>query len=141
MVKYAGLPTKREKNTPFLCLPMPVTTPKTINFSLHMRRKIISQPFWNLQSTISDQLPLDYEIMMERVSSRIHHFHEMYIYFSSIPSPQRQPLYTIMAEQLVLRGTLEGHSGWVTSLATSLEKYVVPPLCFFFLCFFCPKSE
>jgi len=27
-----------------------------------------------------------------------------------------------MAEQLVLRGTLEGHSGWVTSLATSLEK-------------------
>jgi hypothetical protein len=29
-----------------------------------------------------------------------------------------------MAEQLVLRGTLEGHSGWVTSLATSLEKYV-----------------
>lgn len=30
----------------------------------------------------------------------------------------------IMAEQLVLRGTLEGHNGWVTSLATSLEKYV-----------------
>jgi hypothetical protein len=29
-----------------------------------------------------------------------------------------------MSEQLVLRGTLEGHSGWVTSLATSLEKYV-----------------
>lgn len=29
-----------------------------------------------------------------------------------------------MAEQLVLRGTLEGHNGWVTSLATSLEKYV-----------------
>lgn len=29
-----------------------------------------------------------------------------------------------MAEQLVLRGTLEGHTGWVTSLATSLEKYV-----------------
>lgn len=28
-----------------------------------------------------------------------------------------------MAEQLVLRGTLEGHSGWVTSLATSAEKY------------------
>ncbi|KAI7283002.1 Guanine nucleotide-binding protein subunit beta-like [Hortaea werneckii] len=27
-----------------------------------------------------------------------------------------------MAEQLVLRGTLEGHSGWVTSLATSLEN-------------------
>jgi hypothetical protein len=25
-------------------------------------------------------------------------------------------------EQLVLRGTLEGHNGWVTSLATSLEK-------------------
>jgi hypothetical protein len=31
-----------------------------------------------------------------------------------------------MSEQLVLRGTLEGHSGWVTSLATSLEKYVFP---------------
>jgi hypothetical protein len=28
-----------------------------------------------------------------------------------------------MAEQLIHRGTLEGHSGWVTSLATSLEKY------------------
>ncbi|KAJ5440761.1 G-protein comlpex beta subunit CpcB [Penicillium cf. griseofulvum] len=27
-----------------------------------------------------------------------------------------------MAEQLVLRGTLEGHNGWVTSLATSLEN-------------------
>lgn len=29
-----------------------------------------------------------------------------------------------MAEQLIQRGTLEGHSGWVTALATSLEKYV-----------------
>ena len=29
-----------------------------------------------------------------------------------------------MAEQLILKGSLEGHSGWVTSLATSLEKYV-----------------
>ena len=28
-----------------------------------------------------------------------------------------------MSEQLVLKGTLEGHSGWVTSLATSPEKY------------------
>ena len=28
-----------------------------------------------------------------------------------------------MTEQLVMRGTLVGHSGWVTSLATSLEKY------------------
>jgi hypothetical protein len=38
-----------------------------------------------------------------------------------------QPRHTIaiMAEQLVLRGTLEGHSGWVTSLATSLEKYAM----------------
>ena len=25
-----------------------------------------------------------------------------------------------------MRGVLEGHSGWVTSLATSLEKYVSP---------------
>ena len=30
-----------------------------------------------------------------------------------------------MAEQLMIRGTLEGHSGWVTSLATSLEKYEI----------------
>lgn len=29
-----------------------------------------------------------------------------------------------MGEQLVMRGTLEGHSGWVTSLATTLEKSV-----------------
>jgi len=35
-----------------------------------------------------------------------------------------KPHIAIMAEQLVLRGTLEGHSGWVTSLATSLEKCV-----------------
>ncbi|KAG2418175.1 hypothetical protein HFD88_001276 [Aspergillus terreus] len=28
----------------------------------------------------------------------------------------------IMAEQLVLRGTLEGHNGWVTCLATSMEN-------------------
>lgn len=35
-----------------------------------------------------------------------------------------KPHTAIMAEQLVLRGTLEGHSGWVTSLATSLEKCV-----------------
>lgn len=28
-----------------------------------------------------------------------------------------------MTEQLILKGTLEGHSGWVTSLATSIEKY------------------
>ncbi|EPE06637.1 guanine nucleotide-binding protein subunit beta-like protein [Ophiostoma piceae UAMH 11346] len=27
-----------------------------------------------------------------------------------------------MSEQLILKGTLEGHSGWVTSLATSIEK-------------------
>lgn len=37
-------------------------------------------------------------------------------------SKQQKPLTANMAEQLVLRGTLEGHSGWVTSLATSLEK-------------------
>jgi hypothetical protein len=29
-----------------------------------------------------------------------------------------------MAEQLVQKGEMEGHSGWVTSLATSLEKSV-----------------
>lgn len=38
---------------------------------------------------------------------------------SHIPDPQ-----VTMAEQLIQRGTLEGHSGWVTSLATSLEKSV-----------------
>ena len=27
-----------------------------------------------------------------------------------------------MSETLILKGTLEGHSGWVTSLATSLEN-------------------
>jgi len=32
------------------------------------------------------------------------------------------PSLHIMAEQLIHRGTLEGHNGWVTSLATSLEK-------------------
>ncbi len=26
-----------------------------------------------------------------------------------------------MAEQLVLRGTLEGHAGWVTSIATPID--------------------
>ena len=29
-----------------------------------------------------------------------------------------------MAEQLIMRGELVGHNGWVTSLATSMEKYV-----------------
>merc|ERR1711977_565817 len=38
------------------------------------------------------------------------------------PSSSPQPNTDDMAEQLVLRGTLEGHSGWVTSLATSLEN-------------------
>ncbi|GKT90431.1 uncharacterised protein [Colletotrichum tofieldiae] len=32
-----------------------------------------------------------------------------------------------MAEQLILKGTLEGHNGWVTSLATSMEKYDYTP--------------
>jgi len=30
-----------------------------------------------------------------------------------------------MTEQLIMRGELHGHSGWVTSLATSLEKWVI----------------
>lgn len=39
------------------------------------------------------------------------------------PSILRSPdQYSNMAEQLILKGTLEGHSGWVTSLATSLEN-------------------
>jgi hypothetical protein len=32
-----------------------------------------------------------------------------------------------MAEQLSYAGTMVGHSGWVTSLATSLEKSVLHP--------------
>ncbi|PLB40083.1 40S ribosomal RACK1 domain-containing protein [Aspergillus candidus] len=44
----------------------------------------------------------------------------------SPPPPSLLPIVTsgtpIMSEQLVLRGTLEGHNGWVTSLATSLEN-------------------
>jgi len=42
---------------------------------------------------------------------------------SHSPSP---PPHTFvnMAEQLIMRGELHGHSGWVTSLATSMEKYV-----------------
>ncbi|OIW29253.1 WD40 repeat-like protein [Coniochaeta ligniaria NRRL 30616] len=32
------------------------------------------------------------------------------------------PRYFNMAEQLILKGTLEGHNGWVTSLATSMEN-------------------
>jgi hypothetical protein len=32
-----------------------------------------------------------------------------------------------MAEQLSYAGTMVGHSGWVTSLATSLEKFVLRP--------------
>ncbi|KAH9885637.1 WD40-repeat-containing domain protein [Xylariomycetidae sp. FL2044] len=30
--------------------------------------------------------------------------------------------FLAMAEQLILKGTLEGHNGWVTSLATSMEN-------------------
>jgi len=40
---------------------------------------------------------------------------------SSVQIPVEQPT-AIMTEQLILKGTLEGHSGWVTSLATSLEN-------------------
>lgn len=29
-----------------------------------------------------------------------------------------------MGEALVMRGELKGHNGWVTCLATSMEKYV-----------------
>jgi hypothetical protein len=42
--------------------------------------------------------------------------------------PQPIPTFYLqvtMAEQLIQRGTLEGHSGWVTALATSLEKSVL----------------
>ncbi|KAI1262631.1 WD40-repeat-containing domain protein [Xylariaceae sp. FL1019] len=35
--------------------------------------------------------------------------------------PTASPPHT-MAEQLILKGTLEGHNGWVTSLATSMEN-------------------
>ncbi|KAK1762595.1 WD40 repeat-like protein [Phialemonium atrogriseum] len=41
--------------------------------------------------------------------------------FGRYPSIKRTGLYN-MAEQLILKGTLEGHNGWVTSLATSMEN-------------------
>ncbi|KAI1160753.1 WD40-repeat-containing domain protein [Nemania serpens] len=37
-------------------------------------------------------------------------------------APVEVSLWAIMAEQLILKGTLEGHNGWVTSLATSMEN-------------------
>lgn len=37
---------------------------------------------------------------------------------ASFPPP---PNPTTMAETLSLRGTLEGHSGWVTSIATPID--------------------
>ena len=44
----------------------------------------------------------------------------------TVPAPSSTStalhLLPSMGEQLVMRGTLEGHSGWVTSLATSLEN-------------------
>jgi len=40
----------------------------------------------------------------------------------NIASSSTQPTTIIMSETLILKGTLEGHSGWVTSLATSLEN-------------------
>ncbi|KAK3954424.1 WD40-repeat-containing domain protein [Pseudoneurospora amorphoporcata] len=43
--------------------------------------------------------------------------------FVLVPSPSLRIKGTAkMAEQLILKGTLEGHNGWVTSLATSLEN-------------------
>merc|ERR1712169_172024 len=41
-------------------------------------------------------------------------FHPLCLHSSTTP-------FT-MAEQLMLKGTLEGHNGWVTSLATSMEN-------------------
>ena len=41
------------------------------------------------------------------------------------PQTHCREISPIMSEQLVMRGTLEGHTGWVTSLATSLEKLVM----------------
>merc|ERR1712000_551303 len=38
------------------------------------------------------------------------------------PDPLHRLVTATMAEQLILKGTLEGHNGWVTSLATSMEN-------------------
>ncbi|KAK4154046.1 WD40-repeat-containing domain protein [Chaetomidium leptoderma] len=40
-------------------------------------------------------------------------------FFHRSPNPRKDRK---MAEQLILKGTLEGHNGWVTSLATSMEN-------------------
>merc|ERR1712000_212978 len=41
---------------------------------------------------------------------------------STAPTPSPETSSDIMAEQLMLKGTLEGHNGWATSLATSMEN-------------------
>ena len=61
-----------------------------------------------------------------------HNFENLHQHFESTVKSRQQsrtayqepvcPFPSVMAEQLIHRGTLEGHSGWVTSLATSLEK-------------------
>ena len=38
----------KKEDAPLLCLPMPFTSPETIDFGLHSRREVISQPIWNL---------------------------------------------------------------------------------------------
>ncbi|KAI2467994.1 WD40 repeat-like protein [Annulohypoxylon bovei var. microspora] len=54
-------------------------------------------------------------------------FHDLELEFCHLRYPGSMQLPTLlypftMAEQLILKGTLEGHNGWVTSLATSMEN-------------------
>ncbi|KAL4933753.1 WD40 repeat-like protein [Aspergillus undulatus] len=58
----------------------------------------------------------DIKTVYDNCSARVH---SPLLSRGPLPSSSQTP---IMAEQLVLRGTLEGHNGWVTSLATSLEN-------------------
>jgi len=67
-------------------------------------------------------IPSDYDIF----TLVLHQEYRLFVhYISPTRNPDQAYIASDMAEQLVLRGTLEGHSGWVTSLATSLEKYVL----------------
>jgi len=41
---------------------------------------------------------------------------------SSIANTSHKQRHTIMSESLVFKGTLEGHGGWITAIATSPEN-------------------
>ena len=57
----------------------------------------------------------------EKICARIKYRIEASLLLFFVPSCNATPV--TMSEQLALRGELVGHNGWVTSLATSMEKY------------------